>query len=168
MAQGNDIKSFEEMFRRFHPPLVKYASTILYAREEAVEAVQDVFVNVWNKRDQLEFGAELKAYLYRAVRNHCLNRIRKQQLDTVSLDEQLINVSSVDDAGGGEKEKRLRMVFQEIDALPTNCREIFIMSRVEGLSHKEIAQILDISSKTVENQIGIALKKIRKGVFQNS
>ncbi|HHG85100.1 MAG TPA: RNA polymerase sigma-70 factor, partial [Bacteroidetes bacterium] len=56
------------------------------------------------------------------------------------------------------------MVFREIDKLPPNCREIFLMSRIEGLSHKEISGFLDISAKTVENQVGIALRKIRNGV----
>lgn len=168
MKKGEHIESFELLFRKFQPALVKYACTILYMQEEAVEAVQDVFINVWKKRDQLEFGDELKAYLYRAVRNHCLNRIRKQKLDTVSLDEQILNVAPEDEDRGDEKSRRLKEVFREIDALPTNCREIFMMSRVEGLSHKEIAHILEISPKTVENQIGIALKKIRKGVFQKT
>lgn len=168
MGQQKNIRDFENMFRMFQPMLVRYAATILYAEEDAREVVQEVFIKIWQKRDSLAFGEELKAYLYRAVRNQALNRISRNKMETVSLDEQILLRVEDADEGDGAQKQMLRRVYKQIDKLPTNCREIFLMSRMEGLSHAEIAEILDISPKTVENQIGIALKKIRKGVFQKS
>lgn len=168
MGKGNQIEAYEQMFRRYQPALVKYAATILYSTEDGREVVQDVFINVWQKRDRLEFGEGLKSYLYRAVRNQSLNRIQRNKIDTVSLDEQIYLLAKEVDTGDDEKDLRLHQVFSQISLLPANCREIFLMSRVEGLSHKEIAEILDISRKTVENQVGIALKKIRAGVFKKA
>lgn len=168
MGERDQISAYEDMFRRFQPALVKYAASMLFSVEDAREVVQDVFINIWQKRGQLEFGEGLKSYLYRAVRNQTLNKIQRNRIDTVSLDEKIYVISQDIDFGDEVKNKRLKEVFRHIDALPPSCKEIFMMSRVEGLSHKEIAEILDISRKTVENQVGIALKKIRKGVFKKA
>lgn len=168
MGKSQDIKDFEAMFRRFQPMLLRYAASMLYDVEDAREVVQEVFIKIWKKRDSLAFGEELKAYLYRAVRNQALNRISRNKMETVSLDEEIYLAAEEDGQDGGARKQMLKRIYKQIEQLPPNCREIFLMSRMEGLSHAEIADILDISSKTVENQIGIALKKIRKGVFQNS
>lgn len=156
------------MFRRFQPALVKYAASMLFSVEDAREVVQDVFINIWQKRGSLEFGDGLKSYLYRAVRNQTLNKIQRNKIDTVSLDEKIYVFAQETDLRDDEKNRRLKEVFKQINALPPSCKEIFMMSRVEGLSHKEIADILEISRKTVENQVGIALKKIRKGVLKKA
>ena len=168
MGAENKIKAYEEMFRRFQPALVKYAASMLFSMEDAREVVQDVFINIWQKRDQLEFGEGLKSYLYRAVRNQTINKIQRNKIDTISLDEKIYLMAQEADLGDEVKNRRLQEIFRQIDTLPPSCKEIFMMSRVEGLSHKEIAEILDISRKTVENQVGIALKKIRKGVFKKA
>ena len=168
MGKGKHIREFEDMFRMFQPMLVRYAATMLYAQEDAREVVQEVFIKIWQKRDSLEFGTDLKAYLYRAVRNQALNRISRNKMETVPLDEQIF-VQADDRRDEDEpKQQMLRRIHKQIGLLPAKAREIFLMSRMEGLSHAEIAEILEISPKTVENQIGIALKKIRKGVFQKS
>lgn len=151
------------MFRKFQPGLVRFAFLHLRSTEDAQEAVQEVFIHVWEKREQLSFDDELKYYLFRAVKNTCLNFIKKRRLDTVSLDEALTAVQ--DQAGeDGETQIRFKAVMKQINQLPEMCREIFLMSRMEGLSHKEIAEILELAPKTVENQIGIGLKKIRLGM----
>lgn len=161
----SQLKAFETMFKRMQPALVRYASFTLSNSEEAYEVVQDVFLNVWNKRDRLSFDDGLKAYLYRAVRNHSINRLKKFKPDTTDIDERVMGLPAEGDSDASEKESRLNSIFRQVDQLPEQCREIFLMSRMEGLSHKEIAEILELSPKTVENQVGIALKKIRKGIF---
>ncbi|HEX2901665.1 MAG TPA: RNA polymerase sigma-70 factor [Bacteroidia bacterium] len=155
--------AFEAMFRKFQPGLVRFAFVHLRSQEDAREVVQEVFINVWDKRDQLSFDEELKYYLFRAVKNACLNLIKKRRLETVSLEEAL--TAAEEQLGEGtETQRRFKAVMAQIDQLPEMCREIFLMSRMEGLSHKEIAEILEIAPKTVENQIGIGLKKIREGM----
>jgi RNA polymerase sigma-70 factor (ECF subfamily) len=163
VSQLRQLKAFEQMFRRYQPALVRYGYLHLRSNEAAREVVQEVFINVWEKREQLEFGDELKHYLYRAVKNTCLNYLQKRRLETVSLEE-AITAAAEQEEDNGTNQRRLKAVMAQIDQLPEICREIFMMSRIEGLSHKEIAEILEIAPKTVENQIGIALKKIREGV----
>ena len=160
---GHGEAAFEAMFRKFQPGLVRYAFLHLRSQEDAREAVQDVFVNVWEKRDSLTFQDELKFYLYRAVKNACLNLIKKRRLETVSLEEALTAAEEQFEEDS-ETSRRFRSVMGQINLLPEMCREIFLMSRMEGLSHKEIAEILEIAPKTVENQNGIGLKKIREGM----
>lgn len=170
MKAGKHIQlAYEKMFRQFQPMLVRYAATMLYSREDSLEVVQEVFIKIWQKRDELEFGEQLKSYLFRAVRNQAINRINRTKMDTVSIDDKLhLLAEENEDSADEARRQMLARIFKEIEHLPPKAREIFMMSRVEGLSHKEIASILEISTKTVENQIGIALKKIRKGVFQKS
>jgi RNA polymerase sigma-70 factor, ECF subfamily len=169
MEKDSQLGAFEVLFRKLQPALNRYASFQLgnreEAQEEAREAVQDAFLNVWNKRDRLVFDETLKAYLYRAVRNHCLNRLKKARLDTTEIDERVMAIPDDNDWEAQRKEEMLGAIYRQVDELPGNCKEIFLMSSMEGLSHKEIAEILEISPKTVENQVGIALKKIRKGIF---
>jgi RNA polymerase sigma-70 factor, ECF subfamily len=157
------MAAFEAMFRKFQPGLVRFAFLHVRSQEDAREVVQEVFINVWDKRESLSFDSELKYYLFRSVKNACLNLLKKRRLETVSLEEAL---TAAEDAQGEDSETQLRfkMVMAQIDQLPEMCREIFLMSRMEGLSHKEIAEILEIAPKTVENQIGIGLKKIREGL----
>jgi RNA polymerase sigma-70 factor, ECF subfamily len=162
-SDPQSLAAFEALFRQFQPGLVKFAFIHLRDLEEAREAVQEVFINVWDKRAQLSFDNELRYYLFRAVKNTCLNLIKKRRLDTVSLEEAM-TAAIEQQNDDSETQSRFKAVMAQIDQLPEICREIFLMSRMEGLSHKEIAEILEIAPKTVENQIGIALKKIREGV----
>jgi RNA polymerase sigma-70 factor (family 1) len=155
--------AFEALFRKMQPGLVRFAFIHLRDAEDAREVVQEVFINIWDKREQLNFEEELKYYLFRSVKNACLNLIKKRRLDTVSLEEGLTAAEESRD-DGHDTEQRFKSVMAQVNLLPEMCREIFLMSRMEGLSHKEIAEILEIAPKTVENQIGIGLKKIREGL----
>lgn len=156
------LAAYEALFRKYQPALVRYAYVHLQSQEEAREVVQEVFINVWEKRSTLKFDDELRYYLYRSVKNASLNLIKKRRLDTTSLEEAVTAAAEQEEEG--ETQVRYRAVMAQINLLPEICREIFLMSRMEGLSHKEIAEILEIAPKTVENQIGIALKKIRDGM----
>jgi RNA polymerase sigma-70 factor, ECF subfamily len=156
-------QAFEALFRKFQPGLVRFAYIHLRSQEDAREVVQEVFINIWDKRGQLQFDAELKYYLFRAVKNACLNLIKKRRLDTVSLEEGMTAAEELT-KDEHDTQHRFKSVMAQIEQLPEMCREIFLMSRMEGLSHKEIAEILEIAPKTVENQIGIGLKKIREGL----
>jgi RNA polymerase sigma-70 factor, ECF subfamily len=157
----NTKAAFEALFRKLQPGLVRFAFIHLRDQEDAREVVQEVFINIWDKREQLNFEEELKYYLFRSVKNGCLNLIKKRRLDTVSLEE---GMTAADELQKDESDTQTRFnsVMVQVNQLPEMCREIFLMSRMEGLSHKEIAEILEIAPKTVENQIGIALKKIRE------
>ena len=149
-------RQFQSEYQRLCMPLGMYALRILGDIDEAEDVVQEVFAEVWHKVsvDGLEF-ANFKAYLYKSVRNACLKRLVE-----IDRHEPLAMESDVsdDDVDTSERDARL---WHAIDALPDRCREVFLMSKRDGLSHAEIASELGISVKTVENQIDKAFKRLR-------
>ena len=157
------LEKFEKLFRQYQPALVSYAYNYLKSREDALEVVQDVFVSIWNKRGELALDQSLKGYLFTATRNKSLNFLQKKKISTVSFN------AAVHD-GQVEKPSHERMEAQELETalydeiyqLPAKCRQIFLLSRQDGMTYAEIANQLNISVKTVENQISIALKRLRK------
>ncbi len=156
----------EGLYRRFQPALQHFASGILKNQADAAEIVHDVFLAVWEKREYLSLDQGLKNYLFRAVKNRCLNHLKRPSLPWTDLDEPLppaaepFNFSEQLNA-----EETERIIFQIVQKLPPRCRQIFLLSRLEQLSYKEIAELMDISVKTVENQMTIALRFIRDSLF---
>ena len=157
----NNSIEFEKLYKRFQPSLVSYAYYITKNTEESVELVNDVFLSVWDKRNQLNFDESLKTYLYTAVKNRSINYIKRQKLMR-SYDDQLEMISEFEaDQSLLEKEHHV-VVKQIMNDLPAKCKQVFAMSRIDQLSNKEIASLLDISIKTVEAQITKALKIFKK------
>jgi RNA polymerase sigma-70 factor (ECF subfamily) len=166
MQKSDQVRAYESLFRMFQPALVRFAFAQMRNEEEAREAVQEIFIKIWQKRDDLALNEELKPYLYRAVRNNCLNRLKRAKTDPLPEDGAELPAPADQPDDSAENRARIKAIFREIEQLPGRAKEIFLMSRVEGLTHKEIAEVLEITPKTVENQIGISLKKIREGVFK--
>lgn len=163
IRQGQE-SAFEQMFRTYYERLVHYAGTMLKDSDEAEEVVQTVFLTIWEKRADLEITLSLKAYLYRAVHNHCLNRIKhygvRESHRQYSMYYQPQSTDSVADAiYGSELEDRIE---QAVSKLPEQCQLVFRMSRFEEMRYQEIADQLGLSVKTIENQIGKALKILRR------
>ena len=157
----NNSIEFEKLYKRFQPSLVSYAYYITKNTEESVELVNDVFLSVWDKRNRLKFDESLKTYLYTAVKNRSINYIKKQKL-IKSYDDQLEMFSEFE-ADQSLLEKEHNVIVQQImNDLPAKCKQVFAMSRIDQLSNKEIASLLDISIKTVEAQITKALKIFKK------
>ncbi len=144
--------------------LANVAYKIVNDRDAAKDIVQDVFVKVWNRKTDLQPESVTSSYLYRSVVNTGLNYLEKNkrlhQLDS-SLMEQFINNDILPDESITNQEL-LENINAAIDLLPPKCRTIFVLSRFEELKYKEIAEHLNISIKTVENQMGIALRRMRE------
>lgn len=152
---------FEKLYKRFQPSLINYAYYLTRSSEDSVELVNDVFLSVWNKKNRLKLDSNLKTYLYTAVKNRSINYIKKNKLMTV-FDEKLDALSDFEtDHSLLEKEQHI-IIQQIMNDLPSKCKQVFAMSRIDQLSNKEIASLLDISIKTVEAQITKALKIFRK------
>lgn len=172
MTKREQINLLESLFKKFQPMLVSFAYNYLKSSEDSKGVVQEVFIAVWNNRENLRLDGNLKSYLFTATKNKCLNFIEKKRLKTISLDNAPGDfspasriASDTPDSNEVMAAEELRaVIFDEIQNLPPKCRAVFILSREEGLSYKEIAEKLGVSTKTVENQIGIALKRIRKRV----
>ena len=161
--EQTDEKAFEDVFKTHFKALHSYAYTILKDDVLAEEMVQNVFFKLWEKKEQLEIQSSLKAYLYKAVYHESLNYLKHQKVKSV---HQAYAMHLTPHTGNhaekkllqGELEKKLQMAINE---LPEQCRTIFQLSRFEELKYREIADTLGLSIKTVENQMGKALKILR-------
>jgi RNA polymerase sigma-70 factor (ECF subfamily) len=155
-------KDFDNVFLKYHRELLDLSYNILRDKDSAKDVVQDVFTNLWKNRQTIEFGDQIKHYLFKATSHASLNFLRNQKksyrLDDYEEVLHLVAPTSAESAGYRELELRIR---QAIDRLPPQCKTIFILSRHEGLKYQEIAETLELSIKTVESQMGIALEKLR-------
>lgn len=156
--------AFEKVFKSHFKSLHSYAYTIVKDDMAAEEMVQNVFCKIWERKGQLDIETSLTAYLYRAVYNESLNYIKHQKVKmayqahaTYQMNQQHTETASKKILLG-DLEQNLRKAMSE---LPEQCRTIFQMSRFEELKYQEIANKLGISIKTVENQMGKALKLLR-------
>jgi len=162
IRQGDEA-AFEKTFRTYYSRLCKYANSLLKDSDEAEEVVQTVFLTIWEKRADLEITFSIKAYLYRAVHNHCLNRFKHAAIKEAHKEYSVHFIpqsyESVTQAiHASELEEQIE---HAVNKLPAQCQKAFRMSRFEELKYQEIAERLDISIKTVENQIGKALRILR-------
>jgi len=163
IARYDDQHAYKELFRGLYHFLYPFARTIVKEKETAEEVVSDVFIKVWEKRKQLEKIGNLKVYLYVSTRNVAINYLDRQQRNaTFSIDDYQAHFTSVyfDPEQMLITADMLALIQKAIDQLPSKCRLIFKLAKEDGLKYKEIAEILNISVKTVENQLAIALNKI--------
>jgi len=161
LARG-DSSAFEKVFKLHYVPLCNYAIKFVRLPEIAEEVVQEVFIYLWEKRRTIQINGSINAYLFRAVRNRSINYL-KLQLPKDNNKEALSPVMEVVDPVHDEdnlKELKFK-IDKAIDNLPRQCKIIFNLSRNAGLTYAEIAEEMGISIKTVENQISIALKKLK-------
>jgi RNA polymerase sigma-70 factor, ECF subfamily len=163
IKSGNE-NAYEMIFKSYYQPLCRYACTFLHDKEESEEVVQSVFISLWEKRSVLEIQTSFKAYLYRMVRNSCLNVIKHEKVKKHHVAHELA-VAEVSYNSVSEKvfanELSLK-ITEAMKALPEQCRLVFQLSRFEELKYQEIADQLNISIKTVENHMGKALKIMRE------
>ncbi len=131
--------------------------------DDAEDVVMEVFAHIWDKRENLSNIENPKAYLFRSVHHKAIEKIRAKKLVIVALEGEKIVVPDYKEEIGEDYLLKER-IFQSIRQLPTQCRVIFVKSKLEGMSHKEIAQEMQIAVKTVENQITKAFKLIRKQI----
>ena len=162
IKEGNG-QAFEKIFREYFKSLHAYAYTFMKDDEQAEEVVQNVFCRIWEKRGQLSPDGSLKAYLYRSVHNESLNYLKHQKTRAVF---QVHHTNNGEQTGNEASEKvmvaELDVHIQKaLNELPLQCRTIFQLSRFENLKYKQIADQLNLSVKTVENQMGKALKVLR-------
>jgi len=158
---AGDVKAFESVFEYYYQQLCSFTLKYLKDPDDAEEVVQDTFVKFWNKRKEINITSSLKSYLYQSVKNASLNRI--QHLKVVrDHEESHVKPTSAYQSSDPLVEMELQeKINSSLEQLPPERKKIFLMSRNEGLKYKEIAEKLNISIKTVENQMGKALKFMR-------
>nr|WP_295871348.1 RNA polymerase sigma-70 factor [uncultured Chitinophaga sp.] len=160
LLKEGEVQAFNEVYARYFRLLYQYAWNILDNEEECSDAVQEIFVWLWEHRSTLEVTS-LKGYLMAAVKYRLARIIQtsRRRAAILAANVELPTITRIEE---DIEVKELRRVITEFsETLPQRAREIFHLSRVQHLSNKEIAARLGISEKTVENQITIALKKLR-------
>ncbi|MDG1098588.1 MAG: RNA polymerase sigma-70 factor [Bacteroidia bacterium] len=160
---SQDQELFKQLYLRYRPALISFAMSYLYNEAQAEEVVNDVFMGLWNKRETLDYTDELKSYMFTSVKNRSFNALRKnKQLSETAIEEWEIPAQFNDASHQLELMELQEQINFLIDALPPKCKQIFLMSRKEDMTYKQIAAVMEISPKTVENQIGNALKFLKK------
>lgn len=161
MAQHGDNGAFHELYTRFFPILYVHATQKVVDRQDAKDLVQDTFMHLYHKKNELGEVHNFAAYLYVLLKNRILNFVAKQSVRSTYLDK--LEQDSFNMAVENYVfERELQAQIENgVNHLPEKMRQIFILSRYEHLSHKEIAEKLNISDKTVKRQIVNALKIIK-------
>ena len=165
IRQG-DVQQFESLFRSSYISLVRYAKSFVRDHDTAEEIVQDLFFRLWDERNKIKIETSLNGYLFRAVHNRCLHllehrkviekherEIMQEQKESNENVSELIQYNELQSA-----------VARVLERLPERCGRIFCMNRFEGLKYNEIAEKLAVSVKTVEADMGKALKEFRKAL----
>jgi len=166
-----DHTEFSRIYLIYFPKMVRFAREYVVSQEEAQSIVQDLFLNLWERRDTLEAISNLNAFLFTLTKNRCIDFYRqqsrierlKESLDTVQGRELALKMEALKqfDESLFSNEDIEEILNNAVDRLPDKCREIFILSRMEGLKHEEIASQLNISVNTVQNHISTAIRKLK-------
>jgi RNA polymerase sigma-70 factor (ECF subfamily) len=157
--------TFDEIFREWYPPLVRYVQRMLRDQEAAEDIAQEAMVELWKRREQLLASGPgaIQAYLWQTVRNRALNHLRHARVRERSEPHVVAAMPEAPMADSGITSAELQTAIGEAMAsLPPRCREVFEMSRVRGLKYTEIADALGVSVKAVEAQMGKALRVMRE------
>jgi RNA polymerase sigma-70 factor, ECF subfamily len=165
ISLGN-LQAFEMLFRQYYQMLCSYSLRFVGDPDTAEEIVQDLFYTLWEKRADLQINTSVKSYLFTAVHNKCLKFLQHQSVEQKYRNYYLKHESEIDSEPGnsalvGEMQQ---IIERTLDSLPERCGRIFRLNRFEGLKYYEIAEKLSISIKTVEANMGKALKLLRKNL----
>ncbi len=159
--------AFEKVFRDHFKGMNAYAATILKDDFFAEEVVQQVFFKLWERGGTLEINGSPASYLYRAVHNECMNHLKHKQVKAKHHLHVVAQSRAPERMSIPAETRELEECLREgLEALPEQCRTIFQLSRFEDLKYREIAEKLSISIKTVENQVGKALKLLRERMIE--
>src|SRR4030042_4730382 len=166
LIKSGNLSVFEDFFRTYYQPLCYYALRYVSSPDVAEEIVQDLFYTLWEKREELTITTSLKAYIYTATHNRCMKFLNHRQIEqkyekhdreeTTEQYEPAADLTSMHEIQ--------RIINQTLDSLPEKCSRIFRLNRFEGLRYNDIAQKLSISVKTVEANMGRALKILRENL----
>lgn len=165
--KGGSRVVFETLFKELYARLCVYAESIIHDRDMAEDIVQNIFCQLWEKRDEITITDSLKSYLYRSVYNAALNTLKHEKVRLAFSDfiQKHGKVSENEIEYLFDQESRdllIRRINEIIERLPSQCRDIFLLSRFAGKKNVEIAQELHISIRTVETQLYRAMKRLRE------
>lgn len=163
IAENNDQQAFAQLYMVYVQPLLQFAQTIIKTKELAEEIVSDVFVRIWQNRRNLTTVDNLRLYLYISTKNTSLNYLSRHfRKEVISLDEMSMSLPAV--TYNPEQllitSEAVKRIEFEINRLPARCKLIFKLVKEDGLKYNDVARLLNISVKTIDNQMAIAVKKV--------
>ena len=165
MPQIDNNINIDDLFRYNYRPLCLYALHYLQDVDLSEDIVQESYTALWEKLNEGAHVLNWRSYLYMMVRNRCLDHLRKKGIPTESL-KPYDTYGIIDDDDAQERSQTEARMWTAIDSLPKKCREVFILSKRDGLKYEEIAEELNLSVNTVRNQISKALKVLKEGVHK--
>lgn len=158
-----DKQLFEQLFRDYFTRLCNFAQNYISDLDTTREIVQEVYINLWQKKESIDTDKSIKSYLYASVKNRCLNYIRdNKKFRSYVLDVELADFEVTFESDAFTESELQTKINNALGKLPEKCRKVFLLSRFEELKYKEIADELNISVKTVEAQMSKALKILRE------
>ena len=161
-------EAFAYVFRMYYSPLLNYAGRILKDVEAANDVVQECFCRLYERRRELRKELQVRPYLYKSVYNTCMDAIKHQKVESNYINQELLDfyfskVVETPEAEQALLDEDLKGAIQDaINKLPERCREIFVLSKVDGLSNKQIAEQLNIAETTVKTQVQRAYRMLRE------
>lgn len=161
----SDKEAFDRIFRLLYPSLVRFSYKYTKDKDASCDVVQDVFIKLWQVRDNLNDDKSIVSYLFQMVRNRSLNYLRKRSFEVSGIEhieQQYNDINHSDSTETNSQNDKIDLLKIWIQKLPARQRDVIEMSRFEGLDHVEIATILDVSPRTVNNHIVAAIKNIRQ------
>jgi RNA polymerase sigma-70 factor (ECF subfamily) len=170
IAVYDDEKAYRELFFSFYKPLKEFAFSFVKSKEMAEEIVSDVFINIWKGRKSLEDIDNLKTYLYISTKNISLKYLLKQHKQiAIAIDALTIELESKDICPDQMMitADMVNKISQAVNQLPPRCKLVYKFIKEDGMRYKEVAAILNISVKTIDNQLAIALRKIGAAINVN-
>jgi RNA polymerase sigma-70 factor (family 1) len=166
IALNSSRASFKRLYQFYYSQLFWFARSIVKTEEAAEEIVDDVFLNLWMQRARLTEINNLANYCYMSVKNKSLTLISKPQLNQVSIDD--VDVEITDQAATGEDKlicaDTVKAINHSFNKLSGQCKIVFKLVKEDGLKYREVAELLDLSVKTVEYHMGNALKQVAWGI----
>ncbi|WP_396635570.1 RNA polymerase sigma factor [Maribacter sp. R77961] len=160
-----DASAYAYLVDTYNHKLCVYANSLLNDISLSEDVVQNVFIKVWEKRSNLNSNYSIKSYLYKSVYNLCINEYKRNQSVTALEKKYIEELESVIEEKDEEAfEKLILQVREAIQELPPKCKQVFLLSKKEGLTNIEISEYLNISKNTIERHINIAFSTIRKNV----
>lgn len=163
IVHDNDQRAYKELFVRTHEHLHRFALSILRSKEDAEEVVSDFFISVWQKRASLLEIENIKLYFFVSIKNISINKLRQKKRATTSFNEDYLVQFKSPFFNPSElllSKEAVEKILGAINDLPPKCKLIFRLIKEDNLKYAEVAELLNISVKTVESQMAIALKKI--------
>ncbi|HZH63632.1 MAG TPA: RNA polymerase sigma-70 factor [Flavisolibacter sp.] len=167
VALTSDTQAYKKLFLFYYPRLLSFSYGFTHCKEASEEVVSDVFIKIWSNRSTLLRVSNFHLYIYVSTKNLSLNCVQKQKRDkTFSLDDVHTEFKSIyyDPEQLMISAEMFKRICLAIQSLPPRCRLIFKLIKEDGLSYKEVAELLHLSSKTIENQMTIALRKLGDAV----